>query len=77
MATFEKSIYENPEANFDKLYAKALNQYYRFSEQKTNPLYVLWSSLILRPGNLFAMSTISAEINYAHLSKKMADQKIY
>lgn len=46
---FEHQIYNNPGADFDKLYAKVINRCYLGASQRENPFYVLDSYLIARP----------------------------
>lgn len=52
---FEYEIYNNPDQDFDKAYAKAINRCYPGrANQEENPFYLLESSLIDRPADATA-----------------------
>lgn len=46
---FEYEIHNNPDQDFDKAYAKAINRCYPLANQERNPFYVLENGLIFRP----------------------------
>jgi hypothetical protein len=48
---FEYEVYNHPERNFDRAFARANNRCYPKANQRENPFYVLHSYFILRPGN--------------------------
>jgi len=59
---FEYEIYNNPDQDFDKAYAKAKNRCYPGrASQKENPFYVLESGLMNRPADPTA-SVVCAEL---------------
>lgn len=48
LALFEYEIYNNPDQDFDKVYAKAINRCYLKAKQRENPFYVLKNTLTTR-----------------------------
>lgn len=59
--SFECEIYPDPEQDFDKAYARAINRTYEGAKQKENPFYVLEKTLILRPCRAALRSIIYTE----------------
>jgi len=60
---FEYKIHNSPNQDFDKVYAKSINQCYPSrSKQKSNPFYVLENGLILRPCGTITSSVVQAEL---------------
>jgi len=59
---FEYKIYNNPDQDFDKVYAKAVNRCYPKANQERNPFYVLENSLIFRPCSSVLNSVVWAEL---------------
>lgn len=46
---FEIDIFINPEQDFDKAYARAINRCYPMTHQTENPFYVFYKKFVLRP----------------------------
>jgi len=53
-AFFEYGIYNNPNQDFDRAYAKSINRVFLMCKQKENPYYVLEKEFILKPCTSFA-----------------------
>ena len=60
---FEYDIYTNPNQNFDKAYARAINRVYPgCCFQKNNPFYVLENSFVFRPCSTTIASIVQTEL---------------
>lgn len=59
--SFECEIYTDPEQDFDKAYARAINRTYEEAKQEKNPFYVLEKTLVLRPCRATLRSIIYTE----------------
>lgn len=60
---FEYEIHNNPNQDFDKVYAESINRCYpQKPKQKSNPFYVLENSLIFRPCGTVTSSVVQTEL---------------
>jgi len=62
LTLFEIDIFTNPEQNFDKAYAKAINQCFLMTHQTGNPFYVYYKKFILRPMVGLILSIVEMEL---------------
>jgi hypothetical protein len=62
LAIFEYNIYKHPDKDFDELYADAHNRVFPISKQKSNDLYLVRDTVILRPAGMIETGIIDTEI---------------
>jgi len=68
---FEYEIYNNPDQDFDKAYAKAINHCYPGkANQKQNPFYVIEEGFIDRPCDNTTTSVVCTELLLSNLSNR-------
>lgn len=59
---FEYEIYNHPERNFDRAFARANNRCYLKANQRENPFYVLHRYFIIHPGGVALASVAITEL---------------
>lgn len=73
IAFFEREIYTNPDQDFERAYAEAINRAYPGkATQEKNPFYVLENNLVLRPCSVLTASIAEAEL----LLEKLAENSV-
>lgn len=59
---FEIDVFQNPDQDFDKAYAKAIKRCYPMFKDASNPFYVLYKRFILRPIGELSTNIIETEL---------------